>query len=106
MKHISVIPNVDVGKSGGGDADGTSAGGGGDDGGGAVSFLLCTDLMHHLLNLRARNPEDKAEIDADDQISVVECLQFDFVKIRVATLNFSDANKFGKGRFGAVYKVI
>ena len=46
MKHISVIPDVDVGKSGGGDADGTSGGGGGDDGGGAVSFLLCTDLMH------------------------------------------------------------
>ena len=46
MKHISVIPDVDVGKSGGGDADGTSGGGGGDDAGGAVSFLLCTDLMH------------------------------------------------------------
>ena len=45
MKNISVIPDADVGKSGGGDADGTSGDGGGDDGGGAV-FLLCTDLMH------------------------------------------------------------
>ena len=34
MKHISAIPGVDVGKSGCGDADGTSGGGGGNDGGG------------------------------------------------------------------------
>ncbi|KAL4628563.1 hypothetical protein ACB092_05G248300 [Castanea dentata] len=54
--------------------------------------------------LRARVPVDKAEIDTDDQISVVECLQFDFGKIRVATQNFSDANKLGKGGFGVVYK--
>nr|POE85272.1 cysteine-rich receptor-like protein kinase 26 [Quercus suber] len=54
--------------------------------------------------LRARIPVDKAEIDTDDQISVVECLQFDFGKIRVATQNFSDANKLGKGGFGVVYK--
>ncbi|KAM3701603.1 hypothetical protein ACB098_05G185400 [Castanea mollissima] len=54
--------------------------------------------------LRARVPVDKAEIDTDDQISVVECLQFDFGKIRVATQNFSDANKLGKGGFGVVYQ--
>jgi hypothetical protein len=36
----------------------------------------------------------------------VESLQFNFATIRVATENFSDANKLGQGGFGAVYKVI
>ena len=47
-----------------------------------------------------------SSVDAGDQISVVECLQFDFGKIRVATQNFSDANKLGEGGFGTVYKVM
>ena len=47
-----------------------------------------------------------SSVDTDDQISAVECLQFDFGKIRVATQNFSDANKLGEGGFGAVYKVM
>ncbi|KAM3701600.1 hypothetical protein ACJW30_05G185800 [Castanea mollissima] len=62
-----------------------------------ISISIC-------IYLRARNPVDKVEIDTDDQISVVECLQFDFGKIRVATQDFSDANKLGEGGFGAVYK--
>jgi hypothetical protein len=32
-------------------------------------------------------------------------LQFDFETIRLATNNFSDANKLGQGGFGTVYKV-
>ena len=47
-----------------------------------------------------------SSVDAGDQISVVECLQFDFGKIKVATQNFSDANKLGEGGFGVVYKVM
>lgn len=41
-----------------------------------------------------------------DQIRSMESLQFDFGTIRVATENFSEANKLGEGGFGAVYKVI
>lgn len=41
-----------------------------------------------------------------DEINRAESLQFDFNTIRVATDNFSDANKLGQGGFGAVYKVI
>ena len=47
-----------------------------------------------------------SSVDTNDQISVVECLQFDFDKIKVATQNFFDANKLGEGGFGVVYKVM
>ncbi|KAH9748270.1 cysteine-rich receptor-like protein kinase 26 [Citrus sinensis] len=36
--------------------------------------------------------------------TIAKSLQFDFETIRVATDNFSDANKLGQGGFGAVYK--
>ena len=42
----------------------------------------------------------------DEISSTTESLQFDFPTIRVATENFSDANKLGEGGFGVVYKVI
>jgi hypothetical protein len=44
--------------------------------------------------------------EAVDEIISAESLQFDFATIRVATKNFSDANKLGQGGFGVVYKVI
>ncbi|KAK4588131.1 hypothetical protein RGQ29_019221, partial [Quercus rubra] len=43
---------------------------------------------------------------AMDEISKTGSLQFNFLTIRIATDNFSDANKLGKGGFGFVYKVI
>ena len=42
----------------------------------------------------------------DEISSTTESLQFDFPTIRVATDNFSNANKLGQGGFGVVYKVI
>ncbi|KAK4594978.1 hypothetical protein RGQ29_018636 [Quercus rubra] len=43
-------------------------------------------------------------LDAVDQITIAESLQFDFGTIRAATNNFSDANKLGRGGFGVVYR--
>ena len=43
--------------------------------------------------------------EAVDEITSVESLQFEFSTIRAATDNSSDANKLGKGGFGAVYRV-
>nr|XP_023892512.1 putative receptor-like protein kinase At4g00960 isoform X1 [Quercus suber] len=62
-----------------------------------ISICIC-------FYLRKRNPRKKVESEAEDEISVVESLQFDFGTIRVATQNFSDANKLGEGGFGIVYK--
>ncbi|KAH6758341.1 hypothetical protein C2S51_018576 [Perilla frutescens var. frutescens] len=42
--------------------------------------------------------------EADDEISTVESLQYDFSIIRAATDDFADAKKLGQGGFGAVYK--
>ena len=36
----------------------------------------------------------------------LEALKFKFSTIKVATNNFSNANKLGEGGFGSVYKVI
>ena len=44
-------------------------------------------------------------LDAVDQITIAESLQFDFGTIRAATNNFSDANELGRGGFGVVYRV-
>ena len=45
--------------------------------------------------------------DAEDAVAIgsVESLQFDFGTIRVATNDFSEANKLGQGGFGSVYRV-
>jgi hypothetical protein len=43
---------------------------------------------------------------ADEMSSIIESLQFNFSTIKVATEDFSIANKLGEGEFSAVYKVI
>ena len=40
-----------------------------------------------------------------EQIGSAESLQFDFETIKIATDDFSDANKLVQGGFGVVYKV-
>lgn len=56
--------------------------------------------------LRVRKPTKhfESETMVDDEIKLVVSSQFDFDTIRVATNNFSDANKLGQGGFGPVYK--
>ncbi|KAK7828875.1 cysteine-rich receptor-like protein kinase 29 [Quercus suber] len=44
--------------------------------------------------------------EAVDEIESLESLQFDFDTVKVATDDFSDANKLGQGGFGVVYKVM
>lgn len=40
----------------------------------------------------------------EDEITLIESLQFNFDIIRVATNEFGDCNKLGQGGFGAVYR--
>nr|KYP64257.1 Cysteine-rich receptor-like protein kinase 29 [Cajanus cajan] len=44
------------------------------------------------------------EDEHDEEIQMVESLQFDLDTIQVATNNFSDSNKLGEGGFGTVYQ--
>ncbi|KAJ4703258.1 Cysteine rich receptor like kinase [Melia azedarach] len=67
-----------------------------------VILIICVCIF-----LRKKKRKDKVETGEDvtvDQINGAESLQFDFNTIRVATDNFSNANKLGQGGFGAVYK--
>ncbi|KAJ4703270.1 Cysteine rich receptor like kinase [Melia azedarach] len=67
-----------------------------------VILIICVCIF-----LRKKKRMDKIETGEDvtvDQINGAESLQFDFNTIRVATDNFSNANKLGQGGFGAVYK--
>ncbi|XVE87855.1 hypothetical protein DITRI_Ditri19aG0021700 [Diplodiscus trichospermus] len=51
-----------------------------------------------------RTRKTQATLGTDDEVIRAESLQIDFATVRVATNNFSDANKLGQGGFGAVYK--
>ncbi|XP_060670231.1 cysteine-rich receptor-like protein kinase 10 [Ziziphus jujuba] len=58
--------------------------------------------------LKFKKAKERVEIDPSskdvEEISIQESLQFDFGTIRVATNNFSEANKLGQGGFGPVYR--
>ncbi|KAM3701616.1 hypothetical protein ACJW31_05G187200 [Castanea mollissima] len=63
-----------------------------------VVIIICICIC---ISIRVRKQRKKAKMD---EISSTESLHFDFPTIRVATDNFSDANKLGQGGFGVVYK--
>ncbi|XP_059436913.1 cysteine-rich receptor-like protein kinase 44 [Corylus avellana] len=74
-----------------------------------IVVLICICVCFFYLRVRKKGEkvESKLEIVLDqdeNEISSVESLQFDFGTIKVATENFSNANKLGQGGFGAVYK--
>ncbi|KAL4628565.1 hypothetical protein ACB092_05G248500 [Castanea dentata] len=66
-----------------------------------VAFVVLIVSIYIFIRAR-RQPRQRENID--DEIGSVESLQFDFGTIRVATDDFSEANKLGQGGFGAVYK--
>uniref|UniRef100_A0A2N9GGM7 Cysteine-rich receptor-like protein kinase 25 n=1 Tax=Fagus sylvatica TaxID=28930 RepID=A0A2N9GGM7_FAGSY len=67
-----------------------------------VAFVVV--IISICVYLRVRKPRKKPESKAVDEIISEESLQLDFDTVRVATDDFSDANKLGQGGFGAVYK--
>ncbi|CAL9135872.1 unnamed protein product, partial [Musa textilis] len=44
------------------------------------------------------------QTDSEQATQVIESLLFRLATLRVATVNFAEANKLGEGGFGAVYK--
>ncbi|KAK2644335.1 hypothetical protein Ddye_019530 [Dipteronia dyeriana] len=69
-----------------------------------VSVVILAICIFFFLRLRKRKTKPKETIETVDDISRAESLQFDFNTIRIATDDFSNANKLGQGGFGAVYK--
>ncbi|KAK9127510.1 hypothetical protein Syun_016307 [Stephania yunnanensis] len=67
---------------------------------GAIFFIA---VVVYLLIIRKREKKAKMS-DADHEMGNGESLQFDLDMIKVATGDFSSANKLGEGGFGAVYK--
>lgn len=43
--------------------------------------------------------------DDDDEMRMLESLEFNFSTLRIATDEFNNDNKLGQGGFGSVYKV-
>ncbi|XP_054787222.1 cysteine-rich receptor-like protein kinase 29 [Prosopis cineraria] len=73
---------------------------------GAFIALLILTLVYLCVRKSKKTIENEAEIiiKDDEEIRPAESLQFDFETIRLATDNFSIANKLGQGGFGPVYK--
>ncbi|KAA8519985.1 hypothetical protein F0562_014241 [Nyssa sinensis] len=74
-----------------------------------IFVILTVSISIYLRKRKQRNQHHKIEKnlsvhEAVDGIDSVESLQYDFATIRVATDNFSAANKLGEGGFGPVYK--
>ncbi|XP_059436939.1 cysteine-rich receptor-like protein kinase 44 [Corylus avellana] len=67
-----------------------------------VLLIICIYTFY----LRVRKPREKDERKSEivDEMSNAESLQIKFSMIKVATENFSTANKLGEGGFGVVYK--
>ncbi|XP_058194666.1 cysteine-rich receptor-like protein kinase 10 isoform X2 [Rhododendron vialii] len=62
-------------------------------------------MLIYLWKWKQRMPKDEVHVsEAGDRISTVESLQYSFHTISIATDNFCDDNKIGRGGFGAVYK--
>ncbi|XP_016648535.1 PREDICTED: cysteine-rich receptor-like protein kinase 25 isoform X1 [Prunus mume] len=74
-----------------------------------VPIVVCLVLIISIgIWLRVRKTRKKLTIlpagEDADEIRSAESLQFDFDTIRIATDDFSEANKLGQGGFGSVYK--
>ncbi|KAJ6890444.1 cysteine-rich receptor-like protein kinase 26 [Populus alba x Populus x berolinensis] len=69
----------------------------------AVASLVTLIIIICALFLWRRRMKQKVEND-DDEMRMLESLEFNFSTLRIATDEFSNDNKLGQGGFGSVYK--
>ncbi|XP_010112670.2 putative receptor-like protein kinase At4g00960, partial [Morus notabilis] len=70
-----------------------------------VALVLIISICAFLKRRRAKRKEETRPLNEPvEDIESVESLQYSFETIRVATDNFSEANKLGQGGFGSVYR--
>ncbi|KAL5579081.1 hypothetical protein UlMin_011523 [Ulmus minor] len=67
-----------------------------------AAVILFTSICVYMRMRRRQNKVQ--ETDVTEEIGSAESLQYDFSSIRVATDDFSEANKLGQGGFGPVYR--
>ncbi|XP_050366620.1 cysteine-rich receptor-like protein kinase 10 [Argentina anserina] len=70
----------------------------------AVTVIVSLILIALAIWIYLRFWKTKRPPEEVDEIMSAEALQFEFESIRVATNNFAEANKLGRGGFGAVYR--
>ncbi|GAB4831002.1 hypothetical protein Ancab_005014 [Ancistrocladus abbreviatus] len=70
----------------------------------SIMSLVVVTLFCCYLRIRRRRRKRAEKVQTEDEIRTAESLQFDFGTIRAATDDFCEANKLGRGGFGAVYK--
>ncbi|KAI9127873.1 hypothetical protein K1719_000866 [Acacia pycnantha] len=68
------------------------------------ALVLLLIFVWICVRVRKQGRKFPSETEADDPIEITESIQFEFDTIKVATNNFSDANKLGQGGFGPVYQ--
>ncbi|KAB2601059.1 cysteine-rich receptor-like protein kinase 29 [Pyrus ussuriensis x Pyrus communis] len=69
-----------------------------------VAFVTVLSIYVYLRVKKRGVKLEGEDQENSDEISFAESLQYEFDTIRSATDDFSDANKLGRGGFGAVYK--
>ncbi|XP_054787218.1 cysteine-rich receptor-like protein kinase 44 [Prosopis cineraria] len=70
----------------------------------AILMLIAAVFIYFRKRKHKETSQPDEADQLDDEIKPTESLQLDFDTIRLATDNFSDANKLGQGGFGPVYK--
>ncbi|KAM7500910.1 hypothetical protein LguiA_025324 [Lonicera macranthoides] len=70
----------------------------------SVVFVILLVVGLCIFTSKRKKRKPKEIIEAVDDISTVESLQYDLETVKTATDNFSETNKLGQGGFGAVYK--
>ncbi|PON97757.1 Cysteine rich receptor like kinase [Trema orientale] len=69
----------------------------------SVVLIISIGVYSSVKKTIHKEDKDRPSFEAAEEIGNVECLQFNFSTIRVATNNFSEENKFAQGASGYVY---